>query len=267
MEQPAAGAIATLGEVRSTWVALAWGAWARALFFAVSALAWPFAVCAPRAAWARYVAHLGARVWFRGTRTPLRVHGLDRLRGTRRPWVAVANHASKLDAVALAAALPLSFAFVAKAELRETAWLRWPLQKLGMLFVQPRGAGQRGRSQVGRAVKRLRAGDSLFWFPEGGIEDRPGLAPFHRGAFVAALQASAPVVPIALRGTRSMLPDPRRLPRPGRIEIEIGMPIETRGAPEDAVDRLCQEARSFVATRCGEPDLGHEPRIAPAPLA
>jgi 1-acyl-sn-glycerol-3-phosphate acyltransferase len=243
------------------WIERAWGLWARSLFIALCALAWPFAVCAPRAL-SRRLARGAAHLWLLGAFVPVRVDGLERLARARRPWVAVANHTSKLDGIVLAALLPPSFGFVAKAELAEAAWLRWPLERLGVLFVQPGGHGRDEPSALARAAERLRRGDSLLWFPEGRILDRPGLLPFHRGAFVAALEASACVVPIALRGTRSVLPDWQKRPRRGRIQVEVGAPIETRGMAEDAVPRLCEEARRFVASRCGEPDLCRKPAAA-----
>jgi 1-acyl-sn-glycerol-3-phosphate acyltransferase len=74
---------------------------------------------------------------------------------------------------------------------------------------------------------------------------------------VAAARAGADVVPIAVRGARAVLPDLARLPRRGRIEVEIGDPMPASSAvdPAASVQGLCQRARSFIAARCGEPDL------------
>ena len=234
----------------------AWGLWAWTLFLAIAILAWPFVVLAPRRAWARRAARIAARLWIAGTAVPVVVHGTSRLAVAERPCVLVANHVSKLDALVLTAALPPFFAFVAKSELARPAWLRLPLRRLGTLFVQRRAAPT-GRSQTELAVERLQDGDSLLFFPEGTFGPSPGLLPFHRGSFVAAARTGAPVVPVAVRGARAVLPSLARLPRRGRIEVEIGDPSRASRAADPGVGALdlCHRARSFVAARCGEPDL------------
>ena len=56
------------------------------------------------------------------------------------------------------------------------------------------------------------AGTSLLVFPEGTFVRDRGLLPFRLGAFKAAVETGAPVVPVAVDGTRRMLPDGARLP-------------------------------------------------------
>jgi 1-acyl-sn-glycerol-3-phosphate acyltransferase len=98
----------------------------------------------------------------------------------------------------------------------------------------------------------------------------PGLMPFHLGAFAAALEAGAPVVPIALRGTRSMLRGDSWFPRSGAIGVTIGQPIDAAGVRAEAGDfwkaalRLRDEARAHILRYCGEPDLAYE---RPEPMA
>jgi hypothetical protein len=56
-----------------------------------------------------------------------------------------------------------------------------------------------------RTVQTVQADRSLVFFPEGTFTRMPGLLPFHMGAFVAAAEAGVPVVPVTIRGTRSLL--------------------------------------------------------------
>ncbi len=252
----ARGAARAPGHGLRLRAAAAWGVWAQAVFALIAVGLWPIVVLGPTRSWARSAARCGARAWFLATGTRIRVRGLEGLDELRTPCVFVSNHTSKLDGIAMLAVLPFPFAFVAKVELQRRAWLRWPLRRFGVLFVRRDGA-RGGMSQTSRAIERLRAGDSLLWFPEGTVLDRPGLLAFHRGAFVAAAMAGTPVVPIALRGARALLPDPHRLPRRGAIEIDVGAPIEPpAGDRGSAALVLRDRARAFVAERCGEPDLG-----------
>jgi 1-acyl-sn-glycerol-3-phosphate acyltransferase len=96
-------------------------------------------------------------------------------------------------------------------------------------------------------------------FPEGTLHRMPGLLPFHLGAFLAAAEAGVPVLPVTLRGTRSILRDRSLFPRRGRVRVHMGEPIWPRPAGEgsawDAAIRLRGQARAEMLRYCGEPDL------------
>jgi 1-acyl-sn-glycerol-3-phosphate acyltransferase len=111
----------------------------------------------------------------------------------------------------------------------------------------------------GHAAPELGAqGQSLAFFPEGTFTRVPGLLPFRLGAFVAAAQGRVPVLPIAIRGTRSVLRAGQWLPRRGVVMVTVGAPIEP---PSDVPDsfaaavRLRDAARAEIAHNCGEPEL------------
>jgi 1-acyl-sn-glycerol-3-phosphate acyltransferase len=81
------------------------------------------------------------------------------------------------------------------------------------------------------------------------------------GAFVAAATGGAAVVPIALRGTRSLLRAGQWLPRRGVLQIVIGAPIAPEGTDWAAATHLRDRSRAAILAACGEPDL--ETRRAP----
>jgi 1-acyl-sn-glycerol-3-phosphate acyltransferase len=91
------------------------------------------------------------------------------------------------------------------------------------------------------------------------------------GAFVAAAETGAPIVPVAIRGTRFVLPAETFLPRRGALEVHIGQPLEaspTAGGDQAAWQRalaLRRHARDFILARCGEPDLVAEDWAPPRP--
>ena len=84
----------------------------------------------------------------------------------------------------------------------------------------------------------------------------PGLLAFHLGAFTSAVAADLPVVPVTLRGTRSILRGDQWFPRRGAISLHVGRPIPPDGEDFAAVLRLRDGARAAILARCGEPDLG-----------
>jgi 1-acyl-sn-glycerol-3-phosphate acyltransferase len=172
------------------------------------------------------------------------------------PRMLVANHASYLDGLVLLAALPPDFAFVAKREFLARPVIGHLLRRIGCAFVE-RHAYLEAAASARQLEARLRAGESLLVFPEGTFRREQGLLPFHMGAFSAAAAAGARIVPLAILGTRRMLPDGAVLPRPAHIEVIVGTSI----APDDAgwrsAVKLRGAARRQILDQVREPDLEH----------
>ncbi len=116
------------------------------------------------------------------------------------PAVIVANHASFLDVLLLLAVLPPTVRFGAKARLTRYPILGTILRRADYVLVQ-RGS----RESAMALAATIDAGESLFIFPEGTFVRAPGVMPFRLGAFQVAVDTGVPVVPIALRGTRTDL--------------------------------------------------------------
>ena len=207
----------------------------------------------PKLEWRWGLARAGARLLARLTGTSLTIQGLDHLPAG--PCVLVANHSSFLDAYVLMAAIPRHFHYVAKRELLDNRWLARPLIRVGTLFVE-RFDVRRSADEAGQLVEMARAGQSLGFFPEGTFTRMPGLREFRMGAFVAAARAGMPVVPVTIRGTRSMLRAGSWFPRRGRLEVIVEAPIAPDGDDWAAALRLRDAARAAILQHCGEPDLG-----------
>ena len=110
-----------------------------------------------------------------------------------------------------------------------------------------------------RLAETVKAGISMGFFPEGTFTRRAGLMPFRLGAFAAAVSAGVPVLPVAIRGARTLLRDGQRLPRHSAISIAIGEPAYPPASAKDAFAAavaLRDIARSFILAHCGEMDAG-----------
>jgi 1-acyl-sn-glycerol-3-phosphate acyltransferase len=195
---------------------------------------------------------------------PVRVLSADRL--PEHPCVVVANHSSYLDGVILKAALPANFCFVIKKEMVKVPLAGALLRRIGSEFVD-RFNRHSGGMDARRIIRTASGGQSLAFFPEGTFTEQPGLARFHIGAFIIAVRASMPVVPVAIRGARRGLPADSIWPRPGRIEVEILrlLPLgEDLADSNAAAARLRDAAREQILAAVDEPDLEQEP---PPPFA
>ena len=101
-----------------------------------------------------------------------------------------------------------------------------------------------------------RRGVSLIVFPEGTLTRSTGLMDFRTGAFQAAAQAGVPVVPVSLRGVRSVLRDGTWYLRRAAITVTIGAPVAPEGTDWAAAVKLRDAVRAEVLRSCGEPDIG-----------
>jgi nicotinamidase/pyrazinamidase len=170
--------------------------------------------------------------------------------------IIVVNHSSYLDGLLLLAALPDASRFVAKRELADMPVIGTFLRRLRVVFVE-RFAVRAGVEDAHRLARLAAQGESCIFFPEGTFVRTTGLKPFHLGAFAAAVEADRPIVPVALRGTRTLLPDGQWLPRRTPIELHIGACIRTPSAGNafSATIQLRDAARRHILQYCDEPDL------------
>jgi len=204
----------------------------------------------PGLALRRGVARVAARSWLLLAGMRLAVRHADRLPDAH--CVVVANHAGYLDGLVLMAALPPRFGFVIKREMSAVPLASLLLARIGSEFVE-RFDRHKGASDARRVLRSASNGHSLVFFPEGTFGNEPGLLKFHAGAFITAARAGCPVVPAVIHGSRQVLPGSRRLPRPGRIVVELLPAILAEG--EDAAPALRERSRALILARLGEPDL------------
>lgn len=199
----------------------------------------------------RWVSGAG-RAIFRLSRADIRIRGLEKI--PTEQCVVVANHASYLDGVIMKAYLPPRFGFVIKSEMSRIPLAAFPLRRIGAEFVERFEASGSARD-ARRLLKVAESGESLVFFPEGTFLDQPGLDRFRAGAFAIAINSRLPVVPVAICGSRDVLPSGTFLPRRGRIQLEILDPIEPSDAAFGGSKDLAELARRRILSVLDEPDL------------
>ncbi len=168
--------------------------------------------------------------------------------------VVVANHSSFIDALALFAAVTSPPVFVASVEIGRTALLGTVVRRFGTVFVQ-RGRPRQAAAD-GELVDVVRRGRQLVVFPEGSLSGAVGVRPFHLGAFDAAVEGGARIVPVGIRGTRQVLAPGSRWPRRGAIRVVVGEPISPSGTDFSAKVALRDAARREVARLSAQDELG-----------
>ena len=165
------------------------------------------------------------------------------------------NHASYLDGLILLAALrERGYSFAAKRELSRSLVPRLFLQSIGTDFVERTDIRQ-GVEDASRLAESVKAGRAPIFFAEGTFTRSAGLLPFRMGAFVVAAQNDVPLVPVTIRGTRSVLRDGSWFARRGTIVVTIAAPLLPQGSDWNAAVALRDAARAEILHHCGEPDL------------
>ncbi len=185
---------------------------------------------------------------------PVAVAGKENLE-IKSPMVLAVNHTSYLDALVLLAILDYrGFAFVAKREFQENFLMRALLSGFGTQFIE-RFDVAKSAEHAGDMADASKRGVSLIVFPEGKLQRSTGLMGFRTGAFQAAAQAGIPVVPVALRGVRSVLRDGTWVLRRAAVSVIVGTPIAPEGGDWAAAVKLRDAVRAEILKHCGEPDL------------
>ena len=221
-------------------------------------LLFPFAVLAALVASGKTCWNVGRQVakWFLIlSGLPVAVRGLEHLERSA-PVVLAVNHTSYLDALVLLSLLEYrGYAFVAKREFQDNPLMRGLLAGYGTQFIE-RFDVAKSAEHANALVEVAKRGISLIVFPEGTLTRSTGLMDFRTGAFQAAAQAGVPVVPVSLRGVRSVLRDGTWYVRRAAITVTIGAPVAPEGEDWAAAVKLRDAVRAEILRSCGEPDIG-----------
>lgn len=177
------------------------------------------------------------------------------------PAVVIMNHQSNFDPLLQAPVFPKNAIIIGKREL-----LKIPLW--GRLFkasnnilvdrkstrpVAPTNS-QAGRTPaehtagVDQAIERLREDDPYIWiFPEGTRSQGGQMGQFKRGAFLMAIKAQVPIIPMVSKPLKFVLDVPKKLAVGGRHEIKILPSIPTLGMTVQDLPQLIEKCEKIYA--------------------
>jgi len=135
----------------------------------------------------------------------------------------VANHQSLLDPVVVACSVKRPVIFLASSELYKSRFLKYFLKIDKAIPIKKNSPDI---NAIKQALFRLKEGNSIGLFPEGGISLTGKVEKMYEGAMYLAYKSERPIVPVAIKGTREILPFGKYFPKfKGKIEVKIGEPI------------------------------------------
>jgi len=196
-----------------------------------------FGIWVARALWSPFLVYKVAG-------STLTVEGSEHV-DPKRPTIYVSNHQSTLDIPLLFIAIPVNFRYVAKNELRWVPGLGWYLWVGGHIFVD-RKSRHRAIESLRAAGAKIRAGRNILMYAEGTRSADGRILPFKRGPFALALEAGVPICPVAIEGTRLIMPKNRWSVTPGHIRVKIGPPIDVAPYVERGRDALMRDVQRAV---------------------
>jgi len=183
----------------------------------------------------------------------LQISGVEHARGAR-AFVVMSNHQSLYDIPALYQSLPLRLRMVAKAELfRIPIWAQ-AMRAAGFVELD-RSARDRAIESLERAKLALARGTSIWIAPEGTRSRDGSLGPFKHGGFHLALGAGAPILPVSVAGTRSILPAKGARVAPGAVvRVTVHPAIDPMAYGKEVNDALVEAVRRSIGN--GLSDFG-----------
>jgi len=192
--------------------------------------------------------HIIARIWAKsilfvsGIRVD--VEGLANIEPSK-SYIYMSNHRSNFDIPVLLGCLPIQFRWLAKAELFKIPIFGRAMSAAGYVKID-RSDRKSAFESIEQIAAKLKNGVSVMIFPEGTRSEDGKVKPFKKGGFVMAVDTGVPIVPVILRGTRSIMTKGSWRINPGDVTLSIEKPIDTTGYTRDTKEDLIKTVRSVI---------------------
>ncbi len=159
------------------------------------------------------------------------------------PVLYVANHESFFDVIFSLTRLPGRICFIAKRSFEKIPIFAQALQLYDTLFID-RDDIKQGLKTILEAIERVRAGMSVFIFPEGTRSRDGKMNEFKEGSMKIATKSGCPIVPIAISNTANVFEN--HFPKVSSVPVVIEaldpvMPQDYDAKQQKHLGKLCKE--------------------------
>lgn len=152
--------------------------------------------------------------------------------------ILASNHASILDPPLVGAGLPRMVNYLGRNTLFNIPIFGALLRSWKVVPVDREGGGGAGLKAI---LDRLLDGGAILLFPEGTRTADGKLRPAKSGVGLTVIKSSAPVVPVRVFGTFEALGRQMIFPRPHRVVVKYGVPLEFKALRAEA--KTCAKPR------------------------
>jgi 1-acyl-sn-glycerol-3-phosphate acyltransferase len=172
--------------------------------------------------------------------------------------VFAANHTSNADAPAIVGAIPRRLAIFGRKSLFDIPIIGLAF-RLAHFVPVDRGNRDAALAAVQQAVQYIKNGSSFLVYPEGTRSPDGHLQRFKKGAFVMAIEAGVPVVPVACSGAHRIMKKNSLKIFAGRVTVRFGKPINGADYTIEQRDDLAQRVHDAVAAELPMDQKPREP--------
>jgi 1-acyl-sn-glycerol-3-phosphate acyltransferase len=173
--------------------------------------------------WAMWIANTGLKIG--GIR--IDVTGRELLDRQQR-YIFMSNHVSNLDPPLLLPLLPGRTSVFLKRSLMKIPVLGYAMRLGSFIPVDRDGSVESAKQSVETARQVVESGLHVMTFVEGTRSRDGRLLPFKKGPFYLAMETGAPVVPISIWGTESMMKKGSVSITPGTAHVVFHAPLWPR---------------------------------------
>lgn len=175
----------------------------------------------------------------------IRLKGIEKL-DKKINYIFTANHQSFADIPVLFGFIPFYNVFIAKKSLFYIPFFGWGIAAMGHIAIN-RSNPKKAKRSIARAIESIKLKNkSVFAFPEGTRSRTGELGEFKLGIFSMAIQAEIDVVPIAIVGTREIMPKGSYYFQSGNVDVYFGTPISSNKFKKSEKYKMSQEARQQI---------------------
>jgi 1-acyl-sn-glycerol-3-phosphate acyltransferase len=153
------------------------------------------------------------------------------------------NHQSFFDPPLVGLTCDRRMNYLARDSLFRVPGLSQLIAFLDAIPIDREGGGLAGLKET---LRRLKAGELVLIFPEGTRTHDGEVAPLKPGFIAVARRSRVPLVPVAIDGAYQSWPRTARLPRPTRLAVVIGPPIEPQEVAELSDEDLLAELEQRI---------------------
>lgn len=162
-----------------------------------------------------------------------------------------ANHTSNADAAAIVGAIPRRLAIFGRKTLFDIPIVGLAF-RLAKFVPVDRGNREAALASVKQAIEYMNEGYSFLVYPEGTRSMDGRLQRFKKGAFVMAIEAGVPIVPVICSGAHLVMRKKSLVIHPGKVTVRFAKPIDAASYTVDRRDELARRVHAAIAEELPE---------------
>lgn len=173
----------------------------------------------------------------------IKISGKENL--PREPSIILINHQSNFDAFFLGTLFPRNTVVIAKRQMLKVPLFGIILKATRNILVDREDAASAKKSIKDAITAVQEDKNNIFIFPEGTRSKGRGLGKFKKGAFVMAIAAKAPIVPVVNQPMEHVMDPRRKFLKSGTHEIRVLPAIPTRDLKFRDADALLEQVEAL----------------------